>query len=134
VNTNNDVTVYADNLCADASTLSDSAVSARRRFVMCYWWYKLDQTSTNSSCYCSQALSLLLLLLLSLLMQALVLLTTPAKRGGWCCDRLVSWGFKTLQGVAQTSYLRGKSNSNPKIKAVGISSEDANATAAAEQQ
>eukprot|EP00953_Heterococcus_sp_UTEX-ZZ885_P022022 12237-Heterococcus_DN1.PRE.5 len=66
-------------------------------------------------------------------MQALVLLTTPAKRGGWCCDRLVSWGFKTLQGVAQTSYLRGKSNSNPKIKPVGSGSDDASATATAEQ-
>eukprot|EP00953_Heterococcus_sp_UTEX-ZZ885_P007076 4309-Heterococcus_DN1.PRE.1 len=66
--------------------------------------------------------------------QALVLLTTPAKRGGWCCDRLVSWGFKTLQGVAQTSYLRGKSNSNPKIKPVGSGSDDASATATAEQQ
>ncbi|KAG5184765.1 hypothetical protein JKP88DRAFT_289709 [Tribonema minus] len=37
---------------------------------------------------------------------ALVLLTEPAKGGGWSCDKVVTWGFKTMQGLARTSYLK----------------------------
>eukprot|EP00611_Tribonema_gayanum_P020588 TRINITY_DN377_c0_g1_i3.p1 TRINITY_DN377_c0_g1~~TRINITY_DN377_c0_g1_i3.p1 ORF type:complete len:205 (-),score=82.44 TRINITY_DN377_c0_g1_i3:30-644(-) len=39
-------------------------------------------------------------------LQALVLLTEPAKGGGWSCDKVVTWGFKTMQGLARTSYLK----------------------------